>query len=144
MRILTPPLHFVSLVAISVSCSSVNTTQSSKQDSIELVGNDRDSNDCIASAGYTWSKIKQTCVRPWEDGIELRNLNTSSAYQTSAYILVDSTKNDAEIFIPNESHSIVLQKNSANHYTNGTFNLTQENFCWTLSLNNTKLYQEQQ
>ncbi|MBE8723292.1 hypothetical protein [Sphingobacterium pedocola] len=143
MNILILPLLFVSLIAISTSCRSVNTTQSNKQDSVDFVGNDRDSNECIASAGYTWSKVKHACVRPWEHGIELHILNTSSAYQTSTYILIDSTKNEAEIFVPNESHSIVLQENSTNHYTNGKFNLTQENFCWTLSLNNTKLYREQ-
>lgn len=31
-----------------------------------LVGGDRDIHGCIASAGYTWSTVSQSCVRPWE------------------------------------------------------------------------------
>uniref|UniRef100_A0A7S2KWI4 Uncharacterized protein n=1 Tax=Leptocylindrus danicus TaxID=163516 RepID=A0A7S2KWI4_9STRA len=34
--------------------------------SMESVGNDRDSHGCIPSAGYMWCEVLQKCVRPWE------------------------------------------------------------------------------
>lgn len=33
-----------------------------------LLGSDRDAHGCIGSAGYVWSPLLQTCVRPWEAG----------------------------------------------------------------------------
>jgi hypothetical protein len=32
-----------------------------------MVGNDRDENGCIASAGYTWCEPKGKCLRLWEE-----------------------------------------------------------------------------
>jgi len=34
---------------------------------VQEVGNDRDENGCIASAGYTWCESRQECLRSWED-----------------------------------------------------------------------------
>ena len=31
-----------------------------------MVGADRDSHGCIASAGYVWDDAQQKCARPWE------------------------------------------------------------------------------
>ena len=31
-----------------------------------LVGNDRDKNGCIGSAGYVWCEKTAQCERPWE------------------------------------------------------------------------------
>ena len=31
------------------------------------LGSDRDAHGCIASAGYSWCEVKQSCIRPWEE-----------------------------------------------------------------------------
>ncbi|MDD3793928.1 MAG: Kazal-type serine protease inhibitor family protein [Candidatus Gracilibacteria bacterium] len=38
-----------------------------KQKEPVLVGNDKDENGCIGSAGYVWNAEKKECVRPWEE-----------------------------------------------------------------------------
>ncbi|PIE85368.1 hypothetical protein CSA08_02210 [Candidatus Gracilibacteria bacterium] len=38
---------------------------------VNLVGNDRDSHGCKASAGYSWSEKLNKCIRPWEKNFVL-------------------------------------------------------------------------
>lgn len=140
MRLLN--LLFICAALISISCQSTSKTTSLQNDTTELLGSVKDQEGCLTSAGYTWSQLKEECIRPFELGIELYNLNTSTSYQTAAYILVDSIQREAEVFVAEANQSVLLEKDSTDTYTNGKFNLTKENFLWTLSLNNIKLYQE--
>lgn len=142
------PINLILLFTFGIftfACQSTNTTSSTTRDSLEAsvsIGSDIDSLGCKGSAGYIWSRLRKTCIRPWEEGIELRILNTSSSFQTAAYVVVDSVQREAEVFMAEDNSSIVLKQMSAQKYSNGNFNLTKEDHCWTLSLNNTKLYQE--
>ncbi len=36
----------------------------------QIVGGDKDEHGCIGSAGYTWNKTKQECVREWEETLK--------------------------------------------------------------------------
>lgn len=137
---------FIFFIVLLASCQSSNNAATSKvmADTLSIVGNDKDDKGCIASAGYKWSQLRNDCVRPFEDGITLEILNTANTYQTAAYVLIDSLQKKAEIFVPQENESIILDQSNDTVYTNGKFNLTRENFCWTLSLNKTKLFQERQ
>lgn len=127
-------------------CQSNRTTSSSSTistvDSVSNIEGEKDKNGCLTSAGYTWSQLKNDCIRPFEEGISLDVLNAANSYQTSAFILIDSLQKRAEIFVAEEDHSIILDQSNDTLFTNGNFYLTKENFCWTLSLNKTKLYQE--
>ncbi len=142
------PINLILLFTFGIftfACQSTNTTSSTTRDSLEAsvsIGSDIDSLGCKGSAGYIWSRLRKTCIRPWEEGIELRILNTSSSFQTAAYVVVDSVQREAEVFMAEDNSSIVLKQMSAQKYSNGNFNLTKEDHCWTLSLNDTKLYQE--
>ncbi len=139
----TPMLLLLLFALFSSSCQSSKVSSSTPStDTLTSVGGDKDRHGCLVAAGYTWSQLRSECVRPFEEGIALHALNTSTAYQTSAYILVDSSKNEAEVFIPEEQNSILLNQRNATTYTNGRFTLIQEANCWTLSLNKTALYQE--
>lgn len=134
------------LMALLTSCHSSNNAAASKvmADTLALVGNDKDEKGCIASAGYKWSQLRNDCIRPFEDGVTLDILNSANTYHTGAYILIDSMQKKAEIFVPQENESFILDQANDTVYTNGKFNLTRENFCWTLSLNDIKLYKERQ
>jgi len=44
-----------------------NTGQQGQQ----LAGNDSDAHGCIGSAGYTWCKEKNKCLRSWEEKCEI-------------------------------------------------------------------------
>ncbi|MCA5005175.1 hypothetical protein [Sphingobacterium bovistauri] len=136
-------LFIISFLSI-VSCQSNRTTSSTNTDTLSMIGGSKDKNGCLTSAGYSWSQLKNDCIRPFELGISMDILNTSKSYQTAAFVYIDSVQNKAEIFIPDEENSIVLNHSNDTLFTNGKFNLSKENFCWTLSLNSIKLYQERQ
>lgn len=136
-------LSFLLALALgSCQSSSKVSTSDHTADSLTAIGGNKDKHGCLTSAGYTWSQLKNDCIRPFEDGIPLHTLNTSTSYQTAAYALIDSLKKEAEIFVPQEQSSLLLKLDSSNVYTNGKFILEQDDHCWTLSLNSTQLYQE--
>ncbi len=37
-----------------------------------LLGGDRDAHGCIGSVGYSWCQMKQKCLRPWEEGCDIK------------------------------------------------------------------------
>ncbi|MFH1134331.1 MAG: hypothetical protein V1735_07645 [Nanoarchaeota archaeon] len=51
----------------TVSAGIIDDCGCRGQPRCEIVGGDRDEHGCIGSAGYTWCKEKQKCIRPWEE-----------------------------------------------------------------------------
>jgi hypothetical protein len=77
-----------------------------------LVGIDKDENGCLASAGYTYSKVNKECVKAFT-GIQLNPINkpTNEDETLSVYVLFDETGDKAEVFMPSQQ-SIVLTRES--------------------------------
>ena len=75
------------------------------------VVNDKDENGCLASAGYIWSKVNKECVKVFT-GIQLNPVeNIENEDETlSAYILFNEDGNQAELYLPKETSSIVLEQ----------------------------------
>jgi hypothetical protein len=77
------------------------------QDTTAL-GADRDAHGCIASAGYTYSVVRQACIRVWEDAIALAPTVTLGDPALPAYVIRSSDWQHAEIFLPEQEDSVVL------------------------------------
>ena len=56
----------------------LDSKQTIKMDTEEIVGNDKDEYGCIGSAGYSWCEELQECIRPWETYCE----SLKSSYDT--------------------------------------------------------------
>ncbi|HLS37164.1 MAG TPA: hypothetical protein VK023_02740 [Sphingobacterium bovisgrunnientis] len=133
----------LSIVLLLIGCQSNRTNNAMEStDTLQNIGGTKDKNGCLTAAGYTWSQLKNDCIQPFTEGISLDILNTANSYQTAAFILLDSVQKKAEVFVAEEDESIILDQSNDTLYSNGKFHLTKENFCWTLSLNKIKLYQE--
>ena len=67
-----------------------------------LVGGDKDENGCIASAGYTWSVLKNDCIRVFEIGYRLNPTepNVDEAV-LSAFVIFNDNVSDLEQQIDN-------------------------------------------
>lgn len=76
-----------------------------------LVGADKDENGCLASAGYTYSKVNNECVRVFT-GIQLNPYeDTKNEDPTfSIYVLFSEDGNQAELFMPSEESLILTRK----------------------------------
>jgi hypothetical protein len=77
-----------------------------------LVGADKDENGCLASAGYTWSKVNKECVRAFT-GIQLNPMDNANNEDLtlSVYVLFSEDGDKAEVFLPSEE-SLVLTRTS--------------------------------
>lgn len=135
-------LFFV-LVSLS-SCNWINSTDEDvKNDSIKdlVVGADKDEHGCLSSAGYTWSKINKECVRVF-GGIQLLPIDKQNTDDETlcVYVLFDDSGNKAELFMPNQDDSIVLERKSKNNpWKNDSYELISKQ-GYVLLKNGTEIY----
>lgn len=78
---------------------------------ILMDGDTKDEHGCIASAGYQWSEVRNECIRIWEVGIELLNLDEIST--SAAYLIFNQDSGKVEVFLPGDAN-IILTKNENN------------------------------
>jgi hypothetical protein len=76
-----------------------------------LVGSDRSAEGCIGSAGYVWSVVRDSCIRPFEEGSPFFAYNpaTGAVDSTSAiYFVLSTPAGRAELFFgPTEKPAIM-------------------------------------
>lgn len=78
---------------------------------VPVVGGDKDVHGCKGSAGYTYSQLRNDCVRVFEQKIKLKEVNSDKSYTTSTAVIFSKNMNKAEIFIPDGSaNSIILDR----------------------------------
>lgn len=108
-KMVIPALFLAAVLA--VGCGSVNSkkgaaTKAAKQ---QLVGNDRDSHGCIASAGYQWSELLQECIRPFEKGLRLDPVAGNPVNGMTCLVFnADSSK--VEVFLPASEKRPILER----------------------------------
>lgn len=127
---------------ITIACLAILSSCGVKkpQQNEIIIGGQKDQNGCLTGAGYTWSQLKQTCIRPFEQGITLIQITSEGSFASASYILFSDDKKQAELFTPLETGSVLLKANNNGNYTNGQYQLKKENAGWTLYVDNTKLF----
>lgn len=110
-------LYLLLFCSVLVSCKL--TDQPSGEEQVvgneavkdSSVVNDKDEHGCLATAGYVWSKINKECIKAFT-GVPLNPIaNPNSDDESlSAYALFSEDGNQAEIFLPNDTKSIVLTR----------------------------------
>ena len=100
-------------------------------------GADRDSHGCIGSAGYTYSQLKKECIRTFEQKIQLKEMATKGNY--TATILFNKGQSKAEIFLKEETNSVILNRTSKGIWKNAAYTLTQDK-GFVLSKNKKAVY----
>lgn len=91
-----------------------------------VLGNDKDENGCVSSAGYKWSELRKECIRVFEEGYRLNSIDQLEGESTakSAFVIFEEGGNKAELFLPVSENSIILKKGSkTGPYTNGAWKL---------------------
>lgn len=74
-----------------------------------MSGDDRDKHGCIHSAGYTWSEVRQECIRIFASGVKLVDTQrTDPVVAAFAVFAADSLK--AELFVPGERGGVMLNR----------------------------------
>ena len=111
---------YISILVVLCALSSCKLNDQKEDDKVANQGNkegavvaDKDENGCLASAGYIWSKVNKECVKVFT-GMQLNpTSNLENEDETlSAYILFNEDGNQAELFLPKETSSLVLTQES--------------------------------
>lgn len=103
---------FSVIIGLSFSCAKKVSQENKTEAKSEkvIVGGDVDSHGCKASAGYTWSIVKNKCIRIFE-GTKLSHAEESGkTYTTAAYVVFEGNK--AELFLDTQKESIILERKS--------------------------------
>lgn len=76
-----------------------------------VVGGDRDVHGCIPSAGYTYSQLRNDCVKVFNQKIKLKEVNPEGSSTSMTAVIFSKNMKKAEIFIPHQSaKSIILDR----------------------------------
>lgn len=120
------------MLTFFVSCKWNDQEENPKTDATNnakdvVIGGDKDKDGCLASAGYTWSKLNKECVRVFS-GLQLLPTDKSGNEQddavSAAYVLFDESADNAELFLPNEDESVLVKRPSEGKpWTNGDWEL---------------------
>ncbi|SDI33046.1 hypothetical protein [Chryseobacterium jejuense] len=126
--------QFITAMAVVMFASGVSAQLSPKG-----AGSDKDKHGCKGSAGYTFSVIKNDCVRVFEQKIQLKEVDNKKSYTSNAAIILSEDGKKAELFLPSSDGSLVLDKiasKKAVTYKKGQYTLTKNKNAYTLKLAN--------
>lgn len=112
-----------------------------------IVGDDTDDHGCKASAGYTWSEVREDCIRLFESGIRLEAASDS---KSSAYIVFSTDSLQAELFFSDGAPAEVLDRRSLpnggyawNVEDDDTKNIRLTDGVWTVSQRDKVIYAQE-
>lgn len=105
--------------------------------SVPRVGDDKDVHGCIGSAGYTYSVVRNDCIRLWEEGTALTPVVQIENPVLVAYVVRSANWKQAEVFLPNRPQSLLLTLQA----TPGTTTWVGPQGNWVLTFDKTQGWQ---
>ncbi len=100
------------LLLVSTACNP-NLSKVSDENRVSAPGSARDEHNCLSSGGYSWSVVKNDCIRFWEVGIELTNALNPNAGSVG-YLITSSESDSIELILPQPTGSTLLHKTDGN------------------------------
>lgn len=81
------------------------------QQKTPVLGGDRDVHGCIGSAGYTYSQIKNVCIKVFAQKIKLKEVGSDNGSTSMTAVIFSKDMKRAEVFIPEgNAKSIILDR----------------------------------
>lgn len=115
-------------------------------DTTKVIGVADDSHGCNAAAGYTWSEVRQNCIRIFEEGMEFMAVNNQDT-TLAAYVVFSTDSLRAEAFLPRQDAHPVLDRRAlpAGGYTwnqedDDTLNVRMMDGKWIIEQRGEQLY----
>ncbi len=149
MKRIIPALLFVGLLTGCGSGNRTSQTAAETADTTFTVGGDRDGHGCIGSAGYTWSEVRQECIRPFEAGVRMLSATDPEA-TLCAYLVFSADSAQAELFLPDRETTEVLDRRNLpagghawNIEDDDTFNVRRTADRWIIERRGTTLYRQE-
>lgn len=129
-----PIICFALFLSMLPACNNSAKTDKTEKDNLQTKtdttpprpGSDRDEHGCIGSAGYTWSIVKNDCIRIFEVGMKLEPKDPKLDQNSVAYAIFSNDKQKVEMFIPGQSKGTILElksKEGEMQWTDGNMSL---------------------
>lgn len=83
----------MALCTVAAGCASCSRMKPAREEA--AIGGAQDDHGCLIAAGYTWSEVRKDCIRLWEEGIRLEDVNDSLQ---SAFIVFSPDSSQVELF----------------------------------------------
>lgn len=96
------------ILGIVFLASCENLENNLKVITSNTVGNDKDEHGCIASAGYIWSEVNQSCIRLFEEAQVLSSVEEND--DNVASLVFNDEKSKLEVFLPDAESTVILSK----------------------------------
>jgi hypothetical protein len=122
------------LLSVFMSCKNKVETDENDNSKVKkeskdstIIGADKDENGCLASAGYTWSKLNKECVRIFT-GIQLNPVNNVNTDDETlcAYVLFNEKADKAEVFLPDEKSFILSRSEQGKPWIKDDYQLIRK------------------
>lgn len=110
-----------------------------------IVGGDKDAHGCKGSAGYTYSQIKNDCVRTFEQKIKLTEVKPKGSSTSMAAVIFSKDMKKAEVFLAeaNSGSLILTRLGKGKAWKNGGYVLVPyKKNGYQLKKNNVVVYQQ--
>ena len=110
-------------------------------------GSDKDAHGCVGSVGEQWSDLLQRCIRVFEEGIRLKD--TDSTATSAAYLVLDHDGEQAELFIPSQKQGLRYHVRQHGDHVHWHANGQQQELIdfdglyWSVKLQNKLLFFEE-
>ncbi|WP_297515488.1 hypothetical protein [Flavobacterium sp.] len=116
-------LLLVLVGACKPQSEETNAAQGQVKDST-ITGSDKDENGCLASAGYTWSKLNKECVRMFT-GLQLNPVDQANTEDETlaSYVLFSEDRKQAEVFLPNQESMVLTRAGEGSPWVKNDYQL---------------------
>lgn len=123
----------LAIVLSAVAASAIAAPPGAPQPGAPMVGGDSDAHGCKASAGYSFSALRNRCIRLWESGIRLDPVTQHGSATMSAFVVFGpgGARKTAELFLPEAGPSVMLQR-ADDGWTAPGYTLKQKKTVYTL------------
>lgn len=110
---------FIATILMMTACNSVSNKKTNERANSPAIGGEKDKHGCLASAGETWSELRQSCLQIFNEGIRLNPIQEEGNQEViSAFALFNDDLSKVEIFLPSgfENHNVILPQSAKNIY----------------------------
>lgn len=105
-----------------LACGNTPKESPTSMNDNSIVGGQTDAHGCLASAGESWSELRQTCLQIFEAGVRLNPVDVKENEAViSAFVLFNEDKSKVEVFTPNNGQAILEKSAQGDSYENTTF-----------------------
>lgn len=107
----------------------------------QILGSDRDEHQCVGSAGYAWSTVKNSCIRPFELGLRLNSVEDSQrTHREIAGVAFNLDSSKAELFGSPWRSGLVLERKNEQTWSGGEVRLVKK--PWVIRIEDATAYAE--